>query len=363
MAPVVHELCRRPERFNVRLVFTGQHRELLQQASVALGLSCDRDLGLMRDSQSLSSIMSRVIEGLDGEIVSFAPDIAIAQGDTATVASTALACYHRQVPFAHVEAGLRTSDLYSPFPEEGYRRLVGTLATLHFAPTSSARAALLRENIPDERIFVTGNTSIDSLLKTAQRGVASPIELRPNRLLTLVTMHRRESFDGGLARVCETLRQLVSLHPDVDLVFPVHPNPKVRGLVYERLGSLPNVHLIEPVAYDQFVALMSRAALILTDSGGVQEEAPSFGVPILVLRDTTERPEGIEAGCAELVGTDAERILARADFWLRSHRRSKVRRIPASPYGDGHASERIAEVIWNYFAAEPELSLTSASIR
>jgi UDP-N-acetylglucosamine 2-epimerase len=348
MAPVVRCLRRDPLRFSVRVLFTGQHRELLHQTAEKLQLRCDADLALMQENQGLSTLFARVLEGVDADLVQHPAEVVIAQGDTTSVAAAALACHHRRVAFGHVEAGLRTNDRLSPFPEEGNRRMVATLTDLHFAPTREARDALLRENVDERRVWVTGNTVIDVLHETLREPLPMPIALGSGRLLALLTMHRRESFDGGLERVFEAIRRLVQIHPDLDVVYPVHPNPAVRALASRLLSDLHQVCLTDPMDHRDFVALMSKAALILTDSGGVQEEAPSLGVPILVLRDTTERPEGVAAGCARLVGTDTARIVATANHILAMRRAGATAPAPENPYGDGRASQRIADAVWAF---------------
>jgi UDP-N-acetylglucosamine 2-epimerase (non-hydrolysing) len=310
MAPVVRRLRADSERFQVHVLFTGQHRELLTEAARNMGVHFEENLDVMTPDQSLSSLLSKLLLGIDRTLRSFQPNIALAQGDTTSVLATALAANHRKVPFAHLEAGLRTADRNTPFPEEANRRLASVLTDLHFAPTKAARDSLLAENIPAHLITVTGNTVVDALLETLERPLSLPVDVAPGRLLALMTVHRRESFGPGIERIFSAVRRLADQNPDVDFVYPVHPNPNVRRKAHEFLRGVPNVRLIEPVEYDGFVALMARAAVILTDSGGVQEEAPSLGTPILVLRESTERPEGVAAGCAKLVGTDEQAIIS-----------------------------------------------------
>ncbi|MDB4734018.1 UDP-N-acetylglucosamine 2-epimerase (non-hydrolyzing), partial [Planctomycetota bacterium] len=315
MAPVHRALAQDP-RFRVRVCVTAQHREMLDQVLELFGIEPEYDLDLMRPGQDLSAITGSVLEGLKGVLEEAAPDYVLVHGDTTTTMAASLAAYYARVPVGHVEAGLRTGDIYSPWPEEMNRRLTGSIATLHFAPTEAARANLLREGVDDARIAVTGNTVIDALLTMVERARAGGegefserfegIDL--DRRLVLVTGHRRENFGGGFERICQALAEL-SRTPDVEIVYPVHLNPNVQEPVHRILGSLPNVHLIAPQEYLPFLFLMDRAHLIITDSGGIQEEAPSLGKPVLVMRDTTERPEAVEAGTVRLVGTDAKVIV------------------------------------------------------
>ena len=348
MAPVVTRLRRSGSGFAVRVVSTGQHRGLLDQALDDFGLAADADLELMEPDQGLARLTARALTALASDLAGSRPDLVLAQGDTTTVLATALACHYERIPFGHVEAGLRTGDRYQPFPEEKNRQLADHLAELHFAPTPWAQANLVREGVPQHHIHVTGNTVVDALLTTAER--CPPLPLTPaTARFVLVTAHRRESFGAPLARVASALQQIVARHEELSIVFPVHPNPNVR----RSLGTLeghPRVHLIDPVGYPSFVALMKSACVILTDSGGVQEEAPSFGKPVLVLRDTTERPEGVAAGTVRLVGTDPGAIIAAVEPWIAS----SAPNVPAqNPYGDGWASERIARVLAARFGIDP----------
>jgi UDP-N-acetylglucosamine 2-epimerase (non-hydrolysing) len=351
MAPVVLRL-RRAEGLRVRLISTGQHRELLDQALADFGLVADRDLGLMRPGQTLAEVTSRALTALDEAFETERPDFVLAQGDTTTVLASALASYYRRVPFGHVEAGLRTGHAYRPFPEEKNRVLASHLAELHFAPTPRARLNLLREGIADASVHVTGNTGIDALKLALERPTPLPVEPETDRMI-LVTAHRRESFGAPLLEVCRALRDLVEREPRLSVVFPVHPNPSVRGPVEAALGGIPRIRLIDPVGYPQFVALMRAAFLILTDSGGVQEEGPSLGKPVLVLRDETERPEAVEAGTVRLVGPHRDAIVEAVE--ALSNRPDLYRKFAtvANPYGDGWASERIARVLLDRFGLEP----------
>ena len=349
MAPVVMELRRR-EEFRCLLVSTGQHREMLAQALGAFGLTPDEDLKVMRENQDLAGLTARLLEGLDATYRRLKPDAVLVQGDTTTVLAGTLAAFYRRIPVGHVEAGLRTRDFDAPWPEEMNRTLADRIARWCFAPTERARENLLAEGVPSERVSVTGNTVIDALLFIRDRvrdrapelppGVA---ELVKSRRIILVTAHRRESFGEGFERMCRAMIEIVERHPDVAIVYPVHLNPNVREPVNRLLANHERVRLVEPLAYEPFVWLMDRAHFCLTDSGGVQEEAPSLGKPVLVMRDVTERPEGVAAGTARLVGTSVERIVEESARLLEDRdeyaRRSRI----ANPYGDGHAAGRIVE--------------------
>jgi len=361
LAPVVAEL-RRGGKVTPLLVSTGQHRELLDQALGSFGLKPDIDLGLMTPGQSLPELSSRVITGVSAWLASAKPSAVLVQGDTTTVLGSALAAFYAGIPVGHVEAGLRTGDLRSPFPEEMNRRVSTTLARWHFCPTEQSRANLLREGVPPGQCHVTGNTVIDALLATRARiggleatavgarlGIAPAFGAShlaaPQARWVLVTGHRRESFGPGFENICRGLRQLVDAHPDLGLVYPVHLNPQVQEPVRRLLGDHPRIALAAPAAYEDFVWLMDRCAFVLTDSGGVQEEAPSLGKPVLVLRENTERPEGVDAGTSELVGTDPARMVAAGTRLLTDpaeyDRRSRLR----NPYGDGTASARIVRLL------------------
>jgi UDP-N-acetylglucosamine 2-epimerase (non-hydrolysing) len=349
MAPVVLRLRQEPS-LRVRLISTGQHRELLDRALGDFGLVADRDLGLMRPGQTLAEVTARALMALDGAFEAERPDFVLAQGDTTTVLASALASYYRQIPFGHVEAGLRTGQPYRPFPEEKNRVLAGHLAELHFAPTPGARLNLLREGIADASILVTGNPGIDALRLALDR--PSPaVELETDRMI-LVTAHRRESFGQPLQEICMALRDLVERDPGLSVIFPVHPNPAVRGPVEASLGGLPRIRLIEPAGYLEFVALMRASFLILTDSGGVQEEGPSLGKPVLVLRDETERPEAVEAGTVRLVGPHRRTIVQAVEALGSSPDLYRRFATVANPYGGGRAAERIARAILGRFGLE-----------
>ena len=349
MAPVVLELRRHPDLFDAVVVATAQHRQMLDQVLEVFGIAPDVDLDLMQEGQGLGELTARLVSALESLWRTLAPDLVLVQGDTTSSFVAALAAYYRQIPVGHIEAGLRSHDKYAPFPEEINRRLIGALAELHFAPTEPARQNLLREGVAGERIVVTGNTSVDALLSTLQwiRATGfSPESLNYSLLdgkkLVLVTAHRRESFGEGLARICEALGEIGRRRPDAAVVYPVHPNPNVQQPVQASLGGIANVHLTRPLDYRTFVYMMARADVILTDSGGIQEEAPSLSKPVLVLREVTERTEAIETGVAELVGTETARIVDRT-LALLDHSEERAPR--PNPFGDGKAGERIVRAI------------------
>jgi UDP-N-acetylglucosamine 2-epimerase (non-hydrolysing) len=355
LAPVIRHLRRHPQDFEPRVVVTAQHRELLDQVLSAFSIQPDLDLDLMQPGQSLFQSTSRIIAALEQVFATQSPDCVLVQGDTTTAFCGALAGFYADVPVAHVEAGLRTGDPRQPFPEEMNRVLVSSLATLHFAPTEWAAGNLRREGVPPDRILVTGNTAIDAVLEVRDALASGELDskglpaLDPRKKLILVTAHRRESFGDGFQRICEALRSLAE-RDDVEIVYPVHPNPNVRAAVNRYLGTTDNVRLIQPLDYVSFVDLMRRAHVLLTDSGGIQEEGPSLGKPVLVMRDKTERPEAVEAGTARLVGTDPYRIVSETSLLLDDAaeyaRRSRIH----NPYGDGYASARIAGALRSRFA-------------
>ncbi len=350
MAPVVLELQRYPQDFAVRMVVTGQHREQLDQVLRVFELTPDHDLAIMTHGQTLTQITTRALEGLDTDLQAKPADICLAQGDTTTTFVAGLAAFYHKVPFGHVEAGLRTRNLYDPFPEEMNRRLASELATWHFAPTEPARDNLLAEGIVPSSIYVTGNTSIDALRSVSTRAFTfddptlNGIVNGKNRLI-LVTAHRRENWGEPMANIGRAIAQLAAEFPDCELVVALHRNPIVRDSLRPLLEGVPRVHLIEPPDYVPFVKLMQRSSLILTDSGGVQEEAPSLGVPILVLRQTTERPEGVTAGTAKLIGTETEAIVREARLLLTDPQHHAQMARAVNPYGDGSAAARIVEVL------------------
>lgn len=358
MAPLVQALSDAPD-IDARTCVTAQHREMLDQVLELFGIRPDYDLDLMRPGQDLTDITSKVLLGLRPVLAEFSPDLVLVHGDTTTTSATALAAYYQRIPVGHVEAGLRTGDILSPWPEEVNRRVAGAIGTLHFAPTENARANLLAERVPDHSIIVTGNTVIDALHQVRERiendaafqaDLADRFALDPDRRLILVTGHRRESFGGGFERICSALGRLAE-RPDVSVVYPVHLNPNIKKPVEARLAGLPNVRLIAPQDYLPFVYLMNRAAVILTDSGGVQEEAPSLGKPVLVMRDTTERPEAVAAGTVCLVGTDEDLIVSSVNRLLDDREAYEAMSFAHNPYGDGQATQRILAAIRGWWAA------------
>lgn len=340
-APVVLALRRYPELCETLLLSTGQHREMLDQALAAFGLQPDRDLGIMKPGQSLAGISCAALEGLDRAMEELRPDYVMAQGDTTTTFIASLAAFYRRIPFGHIEAGLRTGDLMNPFPEEFNRRAAAIVAAQHFAPTRWAKENLLAERCDPSRIFVTGNTGIDAVLAVAEREPQSWFPDHRGRVL-VVTTHRRENWGEPQAAIARALRRLAERYDDLLVAVAMHRNPIVRETLQPILGDAPRTVLMEPPEYARFVKLMQRATLILTDSGGVQEEAPAFGVPVLVLRETTERPEGVQAGTAKLVGTDEERVFAEAARLLEDPLAYAAMAQAVSPYGDGKAAERTA---------------------
>jgi len=364
LAPVVAAL-RGAKDFRCTVVATGQHKEMFRQAAETFGFEVDADLDVMRPNQSLAQLTARLMDGIDGWLGSAEPDMALVQGDTTTVLTASLACFYRRIPIGHVEAGLRTGSIWSPFPEEANRRLAAPLMALHFAPTEAARAALLREAVPDESIAVTGNTVIDALrMEVDAQAHDAGLRARINEELSLhvggdwaeapmvlVTGHRRENFGEGIEQICQAIGLLADRFPGHRFVYPVHLNPNVLRHVNRLLGDLPNVRLIAPQSYRNFVALMARCRLVLTDSGGVQEEAPSLGKPVLVMRDTTERPEGVAAGTAILTGPNAGAIVHHAARLLTDAAAYRSMAAARNPYGDGHAAARIVERIRRYFEA------------
>lgn len=351
MAPLVHECVRRTNTFDPVVCFTGQHREMLAQVAEYFHMSADVNLELMEPNQSLAGLTARCVERLDATIVRYMPDFIVAQGDTTTVLGASLAAFYRRLPFVHVEAGLRTGNLYSPWPEEFNRRVAGLTAAIHCAPTRNAANNLLAEGIAPESVHVTGNTVIDALLWTVQRERrrsdrwGEKYSMLGTRRLVLITGHRRENFGDKFEAICRAIASLARRFDDIEFLYPVHLNPNVREPVYRLLAGVPNVHLVEPAAYPEFVWLMDRATLILTDSGGVQEEAPSLRKPVLVMRDTTERPEAVEAGAVQLVGTDEQRIVDTATELLTDASAYARCQLDRNPYGDGTAAQRIADLL------------------
>jgi len=348
LAPVIKEMERHPETIS-RVCVTAQHREMLDPFLALFDIRADYDLNIMQPGQSLFDVTSRVLLGLKCVLEEDKPEVVLVQGDTTTAFAAALAAFYLKVKVGHVEAGLRTEDKYNPFPEEINRRLISHLADFHFAPTERAKANLLAEGVHAQAIFVTGNTVVDALFmilaRTKGQDLLPSLPLRPGRKLILVTAHRRESFGIGLANICQALERIVQHAPDVEIVYPVHLNPNVRVTVERLLGGVDRVHLIEPLDYVAFVRLMNRAYLILTDSGGIQEEAPSLGRPVLVMRETTERPEAIEAGTARLVGTDPDAIVHETLRLLEDQDAYARMADAPNPFGDGHAAERIVDAL------------------
>jgi UDP-N-acetylglucosamine 2-epimerase (non-hydrolysing) len=357
MAPVVEALRARGPDLESRLCFTGQHTALVDQVLDAFDLRPDYDLGIMREDQSLYDVVHAALDGLRDVTRSFDPDVVLVQGDTATVFVGSLVAFFEGVKVGHVEAGLRSHDKWAPFPEEIFRRLADVMADYYFAPTALAREALLREGVPPARVHLTGNTVVDALLSVSreERTVRDPALARVlagEGRLVLLTAHRRESFGEPLREVFRSVRELVDAVPDVEVVYPVHPNPNVRAPAAELLSDHPRIHLTDPLDYLDLVAALRRAALVLTDSGGIQEEAPSFGTPVLVLREVTERPEGVQAGVAELVGTRGARIGERGRALLQDPPTPRGAS-PVNPYGDGRAGERIADILLADLAGRP----------
>jgi len=350
MALVIHELRRRSDQFQIAVVHTGQHRTMLDQALALFKIKPDFDLDVMRPNQSLSSLTGRVIDTVENACTRFSPNMVLVQGDTTTAFASALAAYYCKIAIGHVEAGLRSHDIYNPFPEEANRRLVSVLTAIHFAPTALSRDSLLAEGIPIERIVVTGNTVVDALRELGQ--IAHSWEGTPlagiptdSSRLILVTSHRRESWGKDQQNMCLALKDLVTQHPDIRIVYPVHMNPNVRNTIDALLGGVERIHLTEPLDYITFVSLLRRCFLILTDSGGIQEEAPSFSKPVLVLRKLTERPEASQFGMAKIVGMSRERIVREADYLLDNPEAYQDMSEGENPYGDGRAAERIVEAL------------------
>jgi UDP-N-acetylglucosamine 2-epimerase (non-hydrolysing) len=349
MAPVILAL-QKSGKVDCRILATAQHRQMLDQVLAFFDLKPDVDLDIMRPNQTLPELTARLLVQLDKVLAEERPDAVLAQGDTTTVMAVALACFYRRIPFGHVEAGLRTWDMQNPFPEEANRVIAGRLAKWHFAPTRSSRDNLLKEGLRAEEIVVTGNTVIDALLMTASRELPLPVQLPQDRRLVLVTAHRRENFGEPFREVCRALRTLAQRNPDVAFLYPVHPNPNVKDVAYEALHGLSNFELCEPLDYAPFVAAMKRAYFIISDSGGVQEEAPALGKPVLVLRDETERPEAVDEGVVKLVGPHEDAITREAQRLLDDPSAYRAMARGVSPYGDGAAAGRIVRVLLDHFA-------------
>lgn len=344
MAPLIKALKREPWA-KVTVLATAQHRDLLDQVLALFDIRPDVDLDIMRANQQLPELTARLITALDGKFTELAPDVVLAQGDTTTVVTAALVAFYRRIPFGHVEAGLRTHDLDNPFPEEMNRLVAGHLARWHFVPTGRSRQNLLREGIDDAAIHVTGNTVIDALLEVAATDWPLDVPLDASKRLVLVTAHRRENFGEPFRAVCRAIRTLVERHVDIEVLYPVHPNPNVQAVAHELLGDHPRIRLCAPLDYAPFVEAQKRAHLILTDSGGVQEEAPALGKPVLVMRIETERPEAVDEGVVRLVGTDEARIVHEASRLLDDPQAYREMARGVSPYGDGKAAQRIVAVL------------------
>lgn len=355
MAPVVKELQRKPDIFQMIVCVTAQHRQMLDQVLNVFGIKPDYDLDIMKPGQGLFDIVCNVLQGLKHIMGEEKPDLVMVHGDTTTTMAASIAAFYNQMEVGHIEAGLRTWNKYAPFPEEINRKVTGCITDLHFAPTQNAKENLLREGIKKENIWVTGNTVIDAMLEIAKRLKNDEILqqemaekfsfLNSRKRLILVTGHRRENFGEGFERICYALKDIATNYADVEILYPVHLNPNVQVPVRRILDGVNNVYLIDPVDYLPFVYLMNRSYLIITDSGGVQEEAPSLGKPVLVLRDVTERPEAVKAGTVKLVGTDRKKIVAVAHELLEDEKAYKKMSLAHNPYGDGKAAERIARVV------------------
>ena len=349
MAPVVKALEAAPDMEAIVTV-TAQHREMLDQVLDLFAITPDYDLNIMSQGQTLYDVTTRALEGLKDVLKEAKPDVVLVHGDTTTTFAGALAAFYQEIPVGHVEAGLRTGNIYSPFPEEMNRKLTGSLATYHFAPTSSAEKTLMKENIGSAHLYVTGNTVIDALQTTVKDNYQFEETLLNNldykgRRIVLVTTHRRENLGEPMRHVYKAIRRLVEAFDDIEVVFPVHKNPKVRSIVKEELGDVERVHLIDPLEYEPFANLMARSYLLMTDSGGIQEEAPALGKPVLVLRNTTERPEAVTAGTVRLVGTDENTVYDTAYRLLADKEAFDVMANSVNPYGDGIASNRIVEAL------------------
>lgn len=357
MAPLVKAL-QADNHFQTKVCVTAQHREMLDQVLDMFDINPEYDLNLMKPGQSLYDITSNVLLGMKDVLSGFNPDVVLVHGDTTTTSATSLAAFYQKIKVGHVEAGLRTHDIYSPWPEEANRQITGVLASYHFAPTATSQANLLRENKDSENIVVTGNTVIDALflaldkIQTNQelrnsiiKSINTQYQLDDNKKLILVTGHRRENFGQGFINICESLKTLALNNPDIDIVYPVHLNPNVQKPVKEILSNVENVHLMDPLQYESFLYLMDRSYFIITDSGGVQEEAPSLGKPVLVMRETTERPEALEAGTVKLVGTNPKKIIQEAQNLLDNKEEYEKMSQAHNPYGDGKACAKIIKFL------------------
>ena len=345
MAPIVKELEKFPQTLCPVVCVTGQHREMLDQVLSLFGVKPHHDLTVMTDNQELHSLAAELLSKITQVLEREKPDVVLVQGDTTSAMIASLASFYKEVPVGHVEAGLRTDDRYNPFPEEINRRLISVLATFHFAPTETAANALMGEGFPKESVFVTGNTVIDALLMVAKKKRPLDLGIPLNSKVILVTAHRRENFGEPLENICRALRELARSNEDIEIVYPVHLNPNVQRPVYEILAGQERIHLIPPLDYEQFVQLMAMSYLVLTDSGGIQEEAPALGKPVLVLRKVTERPEAVSAGTVKVVGTDTDAIIHNTEFLLTNRDEYSRMSRAISPYGDGTAAEKIVQIL------------------
>lgn len=359
MAPVVLELQKHADQIQTVVAVTAQHRQMLDQVLDLFQITPDYDLDIMSQGQTLYDITTKSLMGLKDVLAKEKPDLVLVHGDTTTTFAGALASYYQQVPVGHVEAGLRTGDIYSPFPEEMNRKLTGAIAAIHFAPTATAKANLLKENVNPSHIYITGNTVIDALMTTVAGDYDFGDELKSvdfkNHRVILLTTHRRENLGEPMRHIYKALRRIIEEIPDTEIVFPVHRNPLVRKVVEEELAGVDRIHLIDPMEYEPFANLMSLSSLVLTDSGGIQEEAPSLGKPVLVLRNTTERPEAVEAGTVRLIGTDKDVVYAETKRLLTDQSAYDAMSNAVNPYGDGKASQRIVQAILHAFAGEGDI--------
>lgn len=347
MAPIIAKMSNYSDRLSHKICVTGQHREMLDQILSIFNIVPDIDLDLMEKNQTLASLTSKAVGVMDGVLKKEKPDIVLVQGDTTTAMVGALAAFYQKIPVGHVEAGLRTNDFYNPFPEEINRRLISVLTTYHFAPTQRAYDTLISEGYSKDKVFMTGNTVVDALLTASTKINGNDYDKNENNKLILVTAHRRENFDKPISNICGALKEITTRNDNVQIIYPVHLNPNISSPVHQLLKDQERIELIPPVDYLSLIRMIKRSYLILTDSGGIQEEAPTFGKPVLVMRETTERPEGIDAGVAKLVGTDKENIIYNVEKLLNDEKEYRKMSQSVSPYGDGKSSERIIDIILN----------------
>jgi len=359
MAPLVKEFQKDTKNFETKVCVTAQHREMLDQVLELFEITPEYDLDIMKPGQDLYDVTSNVLLGMKSVLTDFKPDVVFVHGDTSTTFAASLAAFYQQISVAHIEAGLRTGDIYSPWPEEANRQLTTQITAYHFAPTATSKANLLKENVNEQNIKVTGNTVIDALFlalekiksnKQLETDIINHLatldyELKPDKKIILVTGHRRENHGQGFINICSALKEIALSNPDIDIVYPVHLNPNVQKPVKELLSDVENIYLIDPLQYEQFIYMMDKSFFIITDSGGVQEEAPSLGKPVLVMRDTTERPEALDAGTVKLVGTDTELIIKEAQELIDNKEAYDFMSKASNPYGDGHACEKVIEYI------------------